>query len=551
MKKFLLQHWILISIIVIGVILRVYDLDKNPPALDVDFTAYGYDAYSILKTGTDQYGQHLPLVFRSLDSYPLALAVYSLIPSIALFGLTELAVRIPAVIFGVLLLPVTYWFVSLLTHQRKLALLTTLFLALSPWHIQYSREVSNHVLVPLLTTTSLTLFLLSLRRPSLLLPAVFLSILPLYAYHGAIVGPFILSVFVFLYRKKIKVTKWIPLSATTIVFAFIPMALLLLQGTATIRYNATTIFNPEVTLRNDIQWADDDLVSQPLTSLLHNRRIVYTKAWLQNYLEHWKFDYLFFDGMVNRNFRIPDVGLLYPWDIPFLLLGLGLLIKTWRQPTSKFLLAWFFIAPLPSSLALGAPASLRLVLWMPLLQIIVAMGILRCWTWSSVQRFSYLFRGFVIVSFFFNVIYFTHQLFVHTPVYSAEAWNYSQKIAVQSLYAIEKRYDRIIFTRRYKQPHIYYLFYNEIDPKWYQEHWQPGEIFQGVRLFDKFEFRNIRWEEDRMMPNALLIGAPEDFPSDIHTIETVYSLNGKPTLFFVDTAKARPAQGNPTQQSEL
>ena len=534
MRKFFLQYWLLFAIIVLGGILRFYDLDKNPPALDVDFAAYGYDAYSILKTGADQYGQPFPLVFRSLDSYPLALAVYSLLPSIALFGLTEFAVRLPAVIFGVLLLPVTYWFIFLLTHQRKLALLATLFLILSPWHIQYSREVSNHVFVPLLTTTSLALFLLSLRRPPLLLPAVFLNILPIYAYHGAIISPLIFSVFAFLYRKKIKMTKWISLSLITAVLAFIPLVFLIFQGNATVRYNATTIFNPEVTLSDHIQWADDDLHSQPFTSLIHNRRIVYVKAWLQNYLVHWKFDYLFFDGISNRNFRIPDVGLLYLWDLPFLLLGLVLLLKTWKQTRSKFLLGWFLIAPIPSSLALGAPASLRLILWMPLLQIIVAMGTLRFWAWSPSQRFCRLFQRIVVIFFFLNFIYVIHQLFVHTPVHSAEIWNYSQKIAVQKLRSIEDRYDRIIFTRRYKQPYIYYLFYNQIDPTWYQANWKPGEIFRGVRVFDKFEFRNIRWEEDKLLKNTLLIGSLKDFPEDVSPIYDIHSLDDIVTLRFVE-----------------
>ena len=36
------------------------------------------------------------------------------------------------------------------------------------------------------------------------------------------------------------------------------------------------------------------------------------------------------------------------------------------------------------------------------------------------------------------------------------------------------RFDKIYVTYEYDQPYIYYLFYNKIDPAWYQKHWHTS-----------------------------------------------------------------------------
>ncbi len=55
-------------IIFLGIFLRVYKLESIPPGLDVDEASFTYDAYSILQTGKDRYGEVLPLAFRSFGT---------------------------------------------------------------------------------------------------------------------------------------------------------------------------------------------------------------------------------------------------------------------------------------------------------------------------------------------------------------------------------------------------------------------------------------------------------------------------------------------------
>src|SRR3990167_8598168 len=87
--------------IIIGIasVLRLWQLGKVPSSPDWDEVALGYNAYSILQTGRDEYGKFLPIVLRSFDDYKPALYVYLAIPAIKLFGLNVFAVRLPSAFF--------------------------------------------------------------------------------------------------------------------------------------------------------------------------------------------------------------------------------------------------------------------------------------------------------------------------------------------------------------------------------------------------------------------------------------------------------------------
>src|SRR3989338_6493487 len=113
----------LIGVVFLALVLRFYQLGQNPPSLDWDETAHGYNAYSILKTGRDEYGYKFPLSFRSFDDYKPPVYTYLVVPSIFVFGLNDFAVRMPSAFLGVLAVIFTYLMVYELFKNRKIALL--------------------------------------------------------------------------------------------------------------------------------------------------------------------------------------------------------------------------------------------------------------------------------------------------------------------------------------------------------------------------------------------------------------------------------------------
>jgi len=80
----------LVLILVLAVFLRFYKIGQVPPSLNWDEVAMGYNAYSILKTGQDEWGRKFPLLgFESFGEYKLPVFVYATIPGVWLFGLNE------------------------------------------------------------------------------------------------------------------------------------------------------------------------------------------------------------------------------------------------------------------------------------------------------------------------------------------------------------------------------------------------------------------------------------------------------------------------------
>ena len=135
MKKLAL----LFTILFLAAFLRFWRLGEVPPSPDWDEAALGYNAYSLLKTGKDEYGTRWPLTLRSYDDYKPPLYAYLTIPSIKLFGLSTFAVRVPAAVIGTLGVLGTYFLTRALTNNISLSFIAMFLLAISPWHIQFSR----------------------------------------------------------------------------------------------------------------------------------------------------------------------------------------------------------------------------------------------------------------------------------------------------------------------------------------------------------------------------------------------------------------------------
>jgi 4-amino-4-deoxy-L-arabinose transferase-like glycosyltransferase len=109
------QILFLVFFLSLNLFLRTYQLSQFPYGFHRDEASVGYNAYSILKTGRDEWGQALPLFFKAFGDWPPALILYTTIPSIALFGLNEFSTRLPLAILSTLNLLVIYKILKNLT----------------------------------------------------------------------------------------------------------------------------------------------------------------------------------------------------------------------------------------------------------------------------------------------------------------------------------------------------------------------------------------------------------------------------------------------------
>src|SRR3990167_8190693 len=140
------KYLILIFLItLIGFLFRSYKLTSSPEGLYIDETSIGYNAYSIVKTGHDEHGKFMPLFFEAFGEFKLPVYVY-LVAFVQLFtGPLDISVRIPALVFGTLSIPLIYIFAKELFNgfeiptKRLVPILSAFLLSVSPWHFQFSR----------------------------------------------------------------------------------------------------------------------------------------------------------------------------------------------------------------------------------------------------------------------------------------------------------------------------------------------------------------------------------------------------------------------------
>jgi len=226
---YFIKTMLVILTVITVIFLRFYKLGSVPQGLTKDEAYYGYDAYSILKTGKDIWGERLPLRFKSTGEYKLNLT-YFMIPGISLFGLTEMTVRLPSAIFGIFTMYLLFLSLLELNVSANWSIILAVVFGLSPWSFGMSRLFfeSNVGLFFITLSTYILILKNKQSQSSLLLASISLAV-SAYLYGPYLyIGVFIL--FLALFTKKLK-----PKFLLTYLIALAPMLYSLSQGGALTR----------------------------------------------------------------------------------------------------------------------------------------------------------------------------------------------------------------------------------------------------------------------------------------------------------------------------
>jgi 4-amino-4-deoxy-L-arabinose transferase-like glycosyltransferase len=533
MKRFV-SLTIFCCILLLAGILRLWQLGAIPPSPDWDEAALGYNAYSILKTGRDEYGTFFPLSIRSFDDYKPPLYVFLTVPSVAVFGLSVFAVRLPSALFGILAVAGVFFLVKILIYNAKktyqkndvimglpadtldmLPYVTGLFLAISPWHIQFSRIAFEANLGVTINIWAVYFFIRGLySRKGFIISAVLFS-LAMYAYHSERIFVPSLVVFLFIiYRKYIfpEKEKIIITAGIVGLLVILPLIPVLMDKSTLTRLKGTSSFREQtVLLGSTIKKLEYDKSHGYLLGMLFdNRRVDYVKTIINGYLSHFSLKWLFVTGDHERH-HAPDMGLLYFWELPFILIGLYRLVRG-RGSSDKLFLGWFLLAPIAASPTTQLPHAIRTLVFLPTFQVFSAIGVLTSFSYIRV-RFPklripfYVCFGIVAVGTF---IYYTHMYFVHMNKEYSKFWQYGYKQAVAYAEEHKNEYKKIVVSTDLEQPYIFFLFYTKMDPKTYLDQGGTisGSFDEKYNHFNTYEFRKIDWPNEIRDGHTLYIGTP-------------------------------------------
>lgn len=504
---------ILILLTLIGGFLRFYQITTNPPSLNIDEVSYGYSAYSVLKTGRDENGVFMPLFFKSIGDYKNPVLIYSMIPAIAVFGLNEFAVRFTTAFVGTLSIPIFFLLLSSLLKNSKVALFGAAILTISPWHIYYSRFASDHLVGVFVLILGMWFFQRMVENGrAWVFPSAFTLVLSMYTYHSQrLFVPLLVASLLIINFKKTKLQKNNIYFFVLISLVFLlPLIYFSIFGPANTR--AGMIF-----LSLDIDYTRYVILDH-LQKAGENFLLFF--FWVKRYLNYFQPDFLFFNGLNMTRSGTLGLGVLYLFELPFLLLGILELIKN-RVKNSSVVIVWVLLGLIPASLTNNEQSAGRTLLVLPAVLIIVALGFSRCLTLIANIRKGYL-KFLFFTPYLFVCITLLVQAFlifvVHFPKQRGEAFMEGTRETV--LYALHNKdqYKEIVFDpyRGVEAPYIvsipymYILFYSQYDPATYQivAKRYGKEIFG----WDKFTIRRINWPKDRLEKETLFIGSPWSLP---------------------------------------
>lgn len=507
--KFLLAHrqrYFLTAIILIAILLRFYKLGTNPPGLYWDEAVFGYDAYSILKTAHDHHGQFLPLFFESFGDWKLPVYHYLLVPSIAIFGLNEFAVRFPSALLGTFTVIAFYFLVKKVTQNPTLSLFCTLFLAISPWHIQFSRGGFESTVGLFFVVSGLYLFLRSLTRSKpinrlidrLDLTAAFcLFVLSMYSYHAyRIFTPLqvVALVLLFLSRIKDKTKLFPPLLISGVLL--IPLILFTFSPQGRARAISQSAFKPSEVESARIDY--DQKSKKPLRFLskyLYPEPVYYANLTAKGYMDHFSPVFLFTKGdQIGRHSQV-DMGQIHIFEAILAITALFSL-KTLNQDTKKLFLTMLILAPLAATIVLPTPHAYRTLQMSVPLAFFSGLGAYILFT----RVRSNLLKIVIVSASIYFFISYLHLLFVHYPAKFGRDWQEGYRQLVAKIEKYQQDFEKVYVTNIDQVPYIYLLFYQKYDP---QKYIDTG----GTKLaFDKYVF--ISPEENKYDKGRILYAAP-------------------------------------------
>ena len=478
-----INRFFLIAVIILAAGLRLFWLDRVPPALNWDEAAIGWNAKTIWKLRVDEFGNRLPVSFRSFGDYKAPLYIYLTAPVVGIFGNTEIGVRLVSVIAGVTSVVLMYF----IGGPAAAGLL-----AISPWHILLSRPALEANLALMWILGGVWLFLRGTKRPVWLIASAVSFIFSLYSYQSPkiFVPVFVLGLIIIYWSSLKRALVWLALAGIVAAVAITP----LIKdgfGAGGRRFQITSVFYQ----------SKDNL---PLTLV-------------KNYLVHWSPQWLFLSGGETGRSQMRQIGMLLMVTAPFLVLGLIQLWKKRQDSWSKVLFWWLLAAPLPAMIGFDVPHPIRSYQLLPVLIIITAMGLSKI----TARPRATLVYGLIAI----NALFFLYHYFVTYPVESAPQWQYGYKQAAALAQEHEDEVDKVIITSYYGQPYVFTYWYQDRDPQ---------AIFWGGAI--KYLFRTIRLDGDMLLPNTLLIGAPAEIPEGASgIIKEIYFPDGKVAFRVVKT----------------
>lgn len=547
----------LLAIILVALITRVWGQDVAPVSPNWDEASLGYNTYSILKTGKDEWGNFLPSIFPAFGDYKLPVYIYASLPSVAVFGLNTFSVRLASSLAGVLAVYGIYLLTNIVFSLAKLKFsykgfgaghFAALILSLLPWHIFLSRPALEANLALTLYLFGLYFLLTSLSKNIHLVSASILLGLAMHTYNSyRILVPLTAITFLFFYFKKINF-KSISF-AVSFTVSLLASALVINQintGQGLARYEKLKILNTN-TIYQIGEARQLSLLPQPLPKLVHNRPVFFATAVIKNYLSYFSPQFWNQSKGAQYQFAIPGQNLAtYPVLI-LSILGVVYVLAS-KSKELYFLLSLLFLSPLAASLTNDPPQAIRpspLIIFVCLFFTIGFFALE-----SRLKKHQEFILCAVIALFTLSSVLYLKEYWSDYQFTYSSSWQYGYKQVFDYLNLHTQPIQNIFITKKYGEPHIFHFFYNQVDPKTLHESSNVIRFSKSDWLWTdrvgNFHFVNdwqisesnvneLVLESGHKIPTsgAILVTSPTRIPTNSIPLKVINFLDGQPAFIIV------------------
>ncbi|MBI2086492.1 glycosyltransferase family 39 protein, partial [Candidatus Daviesbacteria bacterium] len=449
---------VLAFILVLGFILRIADINNNPPALYGDELTIALDANSILRSGKDQLGNPFPLTFSMGAGRPAGY-VYASVPFVALFGPNALGVRMLSILSGMGVI-VLFLLLGKRFFSPKVGLIAAFIIAVSPWAISLSRGGFEANFALFLALLAVYFFARAKEKGIFYIFSFFAFGLSLHTY-----PTYKLSLMLFLpllfWYQGVKIKKYFLVGVVVfLLFGILAFTQTFIGGSEK-RFSEINVFSQrltkeQITQRINFERTITNLPSN-ISRYFHNKPVEYGKVLIENYLQNFSLDFLVLHGDRNPRHNMATMGEFYLAAIILILFGaLALLQK--NKKIFLFFVFWLMIAPLPASLV-DLPHALRSSFMLPPLIFLSALGLS-----VILDRKNKLMLILLATLFGIQFLFFVQKLFFLAPNEYSRFWSDSAKKASQTALENKQKYDFVIVSDSIDNIEFAYPVYARVDP---------------------------------------------------------------------------------------
>ncbi len=358
-------------ILLLALVLRLWGLDHNPPGLFRDEARKAYSTYSLIETGRDLTGRVWPLQVKEFTAYTTPFYHWFSIPFIASMGVTLTSTRLLAALAGSL----ACLFVFMVGRDwvdRKTGLWAALILAVSPWHLLFSRWANQGILMTLFIPAALWMTWRALGKDRE-------KVLEQEDEDTPPVG--VANSFAWRWILPASLCWALAWNAYEPARLFVPLFLFALIGIEAYKGGSvnrlffagvlTVLWISPFVIDIALKWNQ----TQARLAAIAGDQPFNPALIVGNYLLHWNPVYLFWSGDTNPRHHISGQGQLSWLEGVSFLMGLVFLWKgegSWRL----WLAAWLLLAPLPAAFTHeGLPHALRTLMIVPAIALVAGYGL--------------------------------------------------------------------------------------------------------------------------------------------------------------------------------